>query len=161
MPREPWFESNNPDRLARSAGWRLGVWIVVGVVFFGLLGAGIWAVRVATSDVKGAGETTQRVNDATNRINSQEWFHGQYAQILTADRNLDEAAANLKANPVGTGNHDFHQTNYTGLKNRCVEMVNAYNAEALKVTRAKWLDPALPQRIDETDPKTDCKENTR
>lgn len=153
MAREPWYESNNPSRVARGASWRTALWIVAIVAFFGLLGAGIWAVKVATSDVRGAGDATTQINSGTNRINSQEWFHSQHAAILTADRNLDQAAADVAAHP----GDDFYATNLTGLRNRCVEMVNNYNAEAQKVSRAKWLDPNLPVRIDDTDPATDCK----
>lgn len=162
MPRrQPWYESENPDRVARSAGWRMGVWIVAAVVFFGLIGIGVWGFKVATSDVKGAGDQTRIINDGRNRVNAQEWFEAQYAQVLTADKNLDEAAANLKAHPVGDANHDFWQTNYTGLKNRCNEMAANYNAETKKVSRGKWLSPDLPYEIDGSDPKTDCKESEK
>lgn len=157
MPREPWYESENPGRVVRGASWRTGVWIVCAVVFVLALSGGIWWLKVATSGVKGAGDQTRIVNDGRNRVNAQEWFHGQYAQILAADRNLDEAAANLKAN-LGKPDEAFWRTNYSGLKNRCAEMVANYNAEAQKVTREQWRDPSLPAQVDDTDPRTDCKE---
>lgn len=160
MPRRvPYYESDNPGTVARGIGWRAGVWIVAAVVFFGALGVGVWWFKVATSDVKGAGDQTRITNDARNRINAQEWFHAQLAQIKSADKNLDEAAANLKAATTDE-QKSFWQTNFTGLKNRCNEMVAVYNAETRKVTRAKWLDPALPFEITDSDPATDCKETT-
>lgn len=157
MPRPHWTESSNPDRVAANVGARIAIWIVVAVVVLGSVGAGIWAFKVATSDVKGAGDQTRATNDGQNRINAQEWFHGQYGQILAADRNLDDAAKNLAAS-TSEKDREFWRTNYTGLKNRCNEMVAVYNAETQKVTRGKWLDPALPYQIDASDPRTDCRE---
>jgi hypothetical protein len=157
MGREPWYESPNPSRVARGGSWRIGVWIICAVVFFALLGGAIWGIKVLVSGPKGAGDQEIITNDGRNRINAQEWFQSQYGQILTADRQLDDAAANLAKNPTG----DFEKTNYTGLKNRCVDMVNAYNAEANKVTRGKWMSPDLPEHIDDSDPKTDCKETVK
>lgn len=157
--KEPWYESDSPGRVVRGGSWRVALWIVGVVAFVGLLGAGIWAVKVAVSGPKGAGDATRITNDGRNRVNAQEWFHSQYGQIKTADGNLDQAAANLAACPTDCEDHAFHLTNYTGLKNRCVDMVNAYNAEAGKVSRGKWLDPALPQQIGNGDSATDCKES--
>lgn len=157
MSREPWYESDNPGRVARGASWRGALWIIGIIVLVLAIGAGIWGLRVATAPIKGAGDQEIIVNDGRNRINSQEWFESQYGQILTADRNLDEAAKNLVAHP----DDPFYQTNYTGLKNRCVEMVNNYNAEARKVSRGDWRDPRLPEHIGTNDPTTDCKETVR
>lgn len=154
MAREPWYESENPSRVARGASWRVAIWVIAIVLFCGLIATSIWAFKVVTSDVKGAGDATTQINSANNRINSQEWFHAQYAVILTADENLENAFDDMKAHP----NDSFYQVNFTGLRNRCNEMVNNYNAEAMKVSRAKWLDPTLPVKIDSTDQATDCKE---
>lgn len=155
--REPWYDSDNPSRVVRGATWRTFLWIIGIVAFVGLLSGGIWALRVATAPIKGAGDQEIIINDGRNRINAQEWFEGQYGQIKAADRKLDDAATNLAANP----GDDFWRTNYTGLKNRCIEMVEAYNAEAHKVSREDWRDPRLPSRIDNTDPSTDCKETEK
>ena len=156
--RPRWDHSDNPTTVVRSGTWRAMIWIVSVIAFIGLLAAGIWAFNVATSDVKGKGDQTRIVNDARNRTNAQEWFHGQLAQIKAADKNLDGAAANLAAATTET-DKTFWQTNLTGLRNRCNEMVASYNAETQKVSRAKWLDPALPYQIDTTDPTTDCMES--
>lgn len=157
MAREPWHESDNPARVVRGGTWRAGIWIVAVVLFVALIGGLIWGGRVLFSPVKGAGDQELIINDGRNRVNAQEWFAGQYGQILTADRNLDQAAADLAKNPTG----DFEKTNYTGLKNRCVDMVNTYNTEALKVSRGKWISPNLPQQINTTDEATNCLETTR
>jgi hypothetical protein len=157
MNREPWYESTNPTRVARGASWRIAVWILAIIVFAGLISGGVWLAKVLLSEPKGAGDQELIVNDGRNRVNAQEWFASQYGQILAADRNLDEAAANVAANP----DDPFYRTNYTGLKNRCVDMVTAYNAEAAKISRGKWISPDFPSRIDETDPKTDCKESAK
>lgn len=135
----------------------MGVWILAFVALAGVITAGVWGVKVLVSGPKGAGDQEIITNDGRNRVNAQEWFESQYAQILSADRNLDEAAKNLAVNPAD----DFWCANYTGLKNRCVDMVNAYNAEARKVSRSEWRTPDLPLQIDDSDSKTDCKETVR
>lgn len=140
--------------VARTAGWRVAVWILAAVVFFGLIGAGIWAFKVVTSEPKGAGDAARITNDGRNRVNAQEWFVGQYEQIKSTDRRITEAAVELKAKPED----EFARTNYRGLVNRCIEMVGNYNAEANKVSRGKWRDDTTPFQIDDTDSTTDCKE---
>lgn len=157
MPREPWYESSNPDRVARSAGWRIGVWVLAAVVFAGLVGVGIWGFKVATSGVKGAGDQTRIVNDGRNRIAAQESFEALYAQIQAYDRNLDQAAKDKAEHPADA----FYATNYSGLVKTCNDAVGQYNADARKVSRAKWLSPDLPYEIDTNNPATDCKESAR
>lgn len=134
------------------------IWIAVLVGVFALLGAITWGVKVATSDIKGAGDQTRIVNDGRNRINAQEWFAGQYEQIKSTDRRIGEASAALAKAP----DDEIAKTNYAGLVNRCMEMVGNYNAEANKVSRGKWLDSAIyPFQIDNNDPTTDCKESAK
>lgn len=161
-PRDDWRrEVREGNAVARSVGWRASLWIVAIVIGVGVLSGGIWAFKVATSDVKGAGDATRITNDGRNRINAQEWFHGQYEQVKSADKRLDRAAADLRtAEAAKATDLDFYRTNLTGLTNRCLEMVGNYNAEANKVSRGKWRDPALPFQLDDTDPATDCKPDT-
>jgi hypothetical protein len=117
----------------------------------------IYGIRVLTAPARGAGDQEIIVNDGRNRVNAQEWFESQYGQILAADAKLDQAAADVAAHPGDS----FYQTNYTGLKNRCVDMVTAYNAEARKVSRGDWRSNDLPAQINATDLKTDCRETVR
>lgn len=154
MDRRDWKEV---DSVSRSAGWRIGVWVLVAVLFGGVLAAGIWWFKVATSEVRGAGDATQRINDGKNRIASQEAFEALYQQILAYDRNLDQAAEDKAEHPGDT----FYATNYSGLVKQCNDAVGQYNADARKVSRAKWLSPDLPYEIDQTDVRFDCKEAIR
>lgn len=147
-------EIRDTNRAAMSVGWRMAIWIVIAVLFFGSIGVGIWWFKVGASDVKGSGDQTRITNDGRNRVNSQEWFEGQYQQIVSSDRRIDEAAAQLKADPKD----EIAKANLAGLKNRCIEMVGNYNAETRKVSRGQWRSVDLPFTIDDTDPKTDCKE---
>lgn len=154
MKREPWYESDNPSRVIRGGSWRLGLWILAGVVFVGLISAGIWAVKVATSDVRGAGDQAAKVNSANNRIFAQEHFFTLYNQLLAYDQQLDQAAKDKAEHPGDA----YFATNYSGLVKVCIDARNQYNADANKVTQAKWRDPALPFQISALDSKTDCKE---
>jgi hypothetical protein len=153
MSREPWYDSDNPSRVVRGATWRVGLWIIGVVVFAGVLSAAIWAVNVATADVRGAGGQIQKVNDANNRIFAQEHFQTLYHALLAYDQQLDQAAADKAEHPGDT----YFATNYSGLVKTCIDARNQYDADANKVTQAKWRDTALPYQVDPNDPKTDCK----
>lgn len=154
--RDAWYESDNPDRVARGLGIRAGGWIVAGVAFFILLGAGVWGFRVATSDIRGQGDATVQKNSGTNRIAAQERFEERYQDILAADRRIDVMAAAAKASKGETA-----QVNLTGAINYCIEAVAEYNADARKFTAREFRAADLPPRIDNLDPATDCKETVR
>ena len=155
--RDPWYESENPTRVARGASWRIGLWVLGIVIFAGLISGGIWAVKVATSDVRGAGDQAAKVNAADNRIFAQEHFFALYNQLLAYDQQLDQAAADKAEHP----GDQFFATNYSGMVKTCIDARNQYNGDANKVTQAKWRDPSLPFQINELDPKTDCKETQK
>ena len=145
------------DRDIRSVGARVAIWTIVGLLFFGAIGGGIWAFKVATSEVKGRGDKTRIINDGKNQIAAQETFEALFQQIQAHDRNLDQAAADKAEHPGDT----FFATNYSGLVKTCNDTVFQYNAEANKVSRAKWMSEDLPFQIDQTNPLFDCKETLR
>jgi len=150
-------EIRDANRDAMSAGWRLAIWIIAVVVFFGALGVGIWYFKVHTSDVKGEGDQKRQNNSNVNRTNAQQWFEAQYGKIRETDRNIDQAAAERKAKP----DDEILRANYLGLQNSCVRMVEEYNAKSTQVLYEDWKSPGLPDRIDGTDNITDCKESTK
>lgn len=154
MDRNEW---KKVDSVSRSAGWRIGVWTIAVVLFAGLVGGGIWAFKVATSDIRGQGDATQKINSGANRIAAQETFEALFQQIQTYDRNLDQAAKDKAEHP----GDPFYATNYSGLVKQCNDAVGQYNADARKVSRAKWLTEDLPFEIDLNNPLTDCKESVR
>lgn len=145
------------DRASLSFAWRLALWTLAGIVFCGLLGWLILGIRAATSETKGELDKTIAINQGKNQIQSQELFEDLYAKIQEYDKNLDQAAADKKANPGSS----FHTTNYSGLVMACNEAVTQYNAEARKVSRGKWMSADLPYEIDTTDTRFDCKESAR
>jgi hypothetical protein len=157
MGREPWYESDNPDRIARAAGWRLGTWVIVILVFVAVIGGGTWIFKVATADVKGRGDTVIKVNEVDNRLFAQGNFLDLYNEIKASDRKLDQAAADKAAHPGDA----FFATVYTGLKAHCEDTVAQYNAAAQKISQAKFRDEQLPPQIDRSNPDTDCQESAK
>jgi hypothetical protein len=131
--------------------------VVLALIVTGIIGGVWWGVKVATSDAKGAGDAQIKINSGDNRINAQETFEQLYQQIQAYDRNLDQAAADKAEHPGDS----FYATNYSGLVKTCNDAVFQYNAEARKVSRAKWRDPALPFEIDTANLLTDCKETAK
>jgi len=152
----PWHESDNPSTVVRGATWRTFVWIAAVVVLIGVIGGGIWLFTVVTAPVTGAGNAFRQQQGANNRIAAQQRFEELIADINQSDAKLDQAAADLKANPTD----QVTRANYTGLKNHCLDTVGLYNAEARKYTAAQFRASDLPERINPNDPETDCKEKT-
>ena len=152
LMKEPWYESDNPDRVARAVGARAVVWIAIAVVLVGVLAIAIWGFKVATSDIKGQGDAQRQKNAATNRIAAQERFESLHAEILAADQRIGILAGAVKADPSYT-----NKTNLTGAQTYCLSVVADYNAEARKFTAAQFRAADLPASIDILDPATDCK----
>jgi hypothetical protein len=155
--RKPWYDDNNPTRVVRGFSWRAAIWITLAVLFVIGLSAGVWALSVGTSDVKGAGDATKTKNSGDNRIAAQEGFESLFQSVKAADKRVDIMAAAQKRTPDDT----VAQINYTGAITFCTQAVADYNAKARQFTAADWRAPDLPYQIDESDPTTDCKETSK
>jgi len=155
--KEPWYESNNPDRVSRALAGRGVIWVTAIAIFVMLLGGLVWGIRVATSDIKGQGDAITRKNSGTNRIAAQERFEDMYQDVLAADRRIDVLADAVKANPKS----NVAQINLTGAVTYCIEVAADYDAEARKYTAEDFRSVDLPEQIDALDPTTDCQETTR
>lgn len=151
-----WYESDNPGTVVRGGGWRLGVIVVVAVLFVMALGALVWGIQVATSPAKGAGDAFQTKNSGTNRIAAQERFEDLYQEILASDKRIDVAADAYKRNKSGS-----NEVNLTGAITYCQSVVADYNAEARKYTSEQFRAADLPASINESNESTDCKETVR
>lgn len=140
----PWYDSDNPTRVATGFAWRSGIGITLIVVFVLLLSGGVWWLKVATSGVKGKGDVTITNNSGVNRINSQAYFEDLNGDIVSYTVRLGGALRDLKAHP----GDQFYETNYTGLWNTCVSAVADYNAASAKTTFKDWKTADLPPSID-------------
>lgn len=137
------------------AKWKIILAVFVTLVICVGVPVGIYAIRVVVSKPKGAGDAEIKANSRDNRIFAQEHFRELYAAILTYDENLDQAAKDKREHPGDL----YFAVNYSGLVKTCVDARNEYDADANKLTQARWRDPELPYQIDKSDPKTDCKES--
>lgn len=155
--REPWYDSDNPTRLARGFTWRAMVWLLAVVLGTGAIAGVVWGVKTALSPVKGAGDVYQQQQDAKNRIAQQQHFQALYNQLIAYDQQLDQAAADKAEHPGDS----FFATNYSGLVKTCIDARNQYNGDANKILAAQWRDETLPYQIDPTMPATDCKETPK
>lgn len=144
------------DDAARFGASRIILYMVVFLVVTLVIGGIWWGIRVATSEVKGTGDATIKINSGDNQIASQETFEKLYQQIQAYDRNLDQAARDKAAHEGDS----WYAENYSGLVMQCNNAVAQYNADANSVSRAKWRSEKLPFQIDQTDTRFDCKENS-
>lgn len=151
--REPWYESEDPGRVARGASWRFGLWVAAVVAFVALIAATGWVLSVVLAEPKGAGDAHRRIHEGDNRIAQQELFEELYANVRSYDARLGPAKRLMDDHP----GDDFHASNYQGLVQVCLDAVEEYNAQARKISAAKWRSDDLPYQIDPKDPKTDCK----
>lgn len=151
--RGPWYDSDDPDRLARHGIPRVWVWVIATFVVFVLVGAGFWAFRTLTAPVRGQGDAYQQQQSGQNRTRAQEAFHSRIEDIRATDAKLDVLAAAVTADPQ---DRTARQT-LTGTQSYCLAAVGEYDAEARKYNSREFRDADLPDRIDRTDPATDCK----
>lgn len=136
--------------------WTARAWVIVVVVTaLGLvLGAGVWALKVATSNVKGQGDAEVLKNDARNRIRAQEGFEKLFADVQAADRNLTITAEALARKP---GDLKL-ETELLGQKHFCAGLVAEYDAKARSFSQQDFRAADLPSKISATDGTTDCRE---
>lgn len=154
---EHWLDSNDPTRVQRGMFGSMTYWVVGLLVLSSLVGIAVWLFGVATSDLKGRGDAAQIKNSGINRIAAQERFEERYQDILATDRKIDVAKTALNADPK----NQTLVTNYTGVVQYCIDIVGKYNADALKYTSEAFRTADLPAQIDNHNPATDCKENTK
>lgn len=129
--------------------------IVIILILGGLIGWGIWAITVATSQVRGQGDAIIEENSAENWTAAQARFEELYADIIATDRKIDVAYLALQEDPEDP----TLKTNYTGTVNYCLTIVGEYNAEARKFLSEDFRAADLPEQINNNDPDTDCKES--
>ena len=139
------------DRDSRRAGGRLVLWIVLSLLFIGLIGGLFWGWRVVTSPIKGQGDSVIIKNSAENRIAAQQAYVGAMNEVKRADRNLDVLAAAQKDSAAA-------KTRYVGAVSYCQSVVADYNKLAEKYLSADFIPAGYPVVIDDRDPATDCKE---
>jgi hypothetical protein len=129
-----------------------GLWIVLGLLFFAILGGLIWGFQVVTSDARGKGNSVIIKNDARNRIQAQEEYVRLLNEVKRADKQLDILNASRKTSAAA-------ETRYIGAVSYCQSVTADYNALGDKYRSADFLPVGYPLVIDENDPTTDCKEN--
>lgn len=154
------FEAK-PVRTSISASARVAIVLTVVIVLALAIGGLIWGLRVGTSDVKGQGDAVITKNEAGNRIRAQEGFEQKFANIKSADQNINVTAEALKSDPDSLK----LKTELLGQKQACNALVGAYNAASRKFTQADFRAADLPFELNvdaaTTMPETDCKENSK
>lgn len=144
------------DYDTRHGFWYVAKWGAAAAAAIVVLVAALWATGVLWAGPKGAGDAHKTNQSGTNRIAKQEMFEQLYTDIQNADKRIDTFAAAKTEDPSYT-----NKVNYTGAVNTCNQLVANYDAEARKYTSAGWRDNQLPEAIDQTDPKFDCKETKK
>lgn len=166
---DKWYDSEDPERFARGAGWFGLKWstviIVVVLVFSTVIGAGTWALRVATSDAKGRGDAIVQKNSAVNRTQAQAQFHTNFESIRSLDQRLSDAQKMLDAfnaahptvgngtafDPMAEQQANLQRT-VTGLQQQCRSAVADYNASTETFTLQDFRDSDLPFKVESSDP---------
>lgn len=142
---------SQPKLFGMGVAWLIGI-----VVVIGLVGAAIWGIGVATSDVAGKGNQKRQINSADNRTFAQEQFRELYEDIQAYDQQISTTQQAAVAETDPTEKSRLNSV-VLGVTNQCISTVKQYNAEATKVSKERFRDADLPDRIDTLDPKFDCK----
>lgn len=138
-------------------GKQLAAIIALILIVPSVIGAIFWGMRVATSDVKGQGDSALIQNDAQNRMQSEAEFNELYEKVQLRDKDIDVATEALADAQGQEQDLDFFRENLNGARNACNSAVTDYNRLGGNPQKAKWRPATLPVRIDQTDPAFDCK----
>lgn len=133
-----------------GAGWLV---LIVILILGGLISAGIWALGVATSGIKGQGDAVKTNNSAENWTAKQAFFEDKYEAIKAADQKIGLYAKAAAADPKDK----TAATNLQGITSQCINYVAEYNAESRKFLSQDWKSVDLPTEIGNTISATDCK----
>ena len=136
-----------------------GTLLVVAVVVVAILiGSGVWLFRVATADVKGAGDQViQTKGNAQYRIAAYDAFYDACGAIQAKEDQIALQEPLLEAAKPGTPDYQRLEANVVALKSSRASLIRAYNADASKAdTRANFLASDLPYSIDTTQEHTTC-----
>lgn len=138
------FLDRNERREVRSAGWYILRWGIAVLVVGLLVGGGLWALKVATSEVRGQGEGVVQRNSAKNWVDAQARFEENYAEYESTLVRIDTAYAAWQTN---TADKTLHQT-YLGTVGYCTNLVADYNADARNFLREDFRASDLPASLD-------------
>jgi hypothetical protein len=127
------------------------------VVLAGAIGAGWWAVDVATSGAHGRGDQIRHTNNGTNRT---QWYNHFYDLKTAYDGEVNavqvakESLAQFNADNGKTGGDTTlriqYETNLSGAKQQCASTAFAYNNDSLKTrVGAQFKDAGLPTNLDQ------------
>lgn len=147
--------SGRRDTGTMSAAKLIAICVAVVVVIIGVPLA-IWSFRVATSDIKGQGDSTIQVNDANNRLAQERVFNELYTGIQAKDANIQGLADRAAKDPTS----DKAQEDFAGTQMICRSDVAKYNSMVSAPQSAKWLPAGLPSVLGQ-DPATDCEPNVK
>lgn len=135
------------DRASRWTAGRIALWTIVAVIFFGLIGWGIWGLNVATSGVRGQGDGIIKNNSSENWIKQQAKFEDLHAEYESTLVRIDQFQKISLENP----NDAIAQTNYNGQISHCTDVVAEYNAATRSFLSEDWKSIDLPPSLDPED----------
>jgi len=122
-------------------------WIATILFSVSVIGIGMWAFGVFTSDIKGAGGAIKQRNATVNRVQKQEMF-----EQLAADYDgyivKIEAQKKAVATTVDPTDKSLRQTELVGMTQVCIDAAQQFNAESQKYTSRVWKSAGLPASLD-------------
>jgi hypothetical protein len=122
------------------------LWVIVAVVFVGLIGIGLWAFGVVTAPWAGQGGAFKQQQSVTNRVQSQALFEQIAADF---DGYLVKIEIAVQAEKDATGiDKELRQTELLGLRQTCVDAAQQFNAESRKYLARVWKSAGLPASLD-------------
>lgn len=121
-------------------------WVMLVMSVIAVLGIGIWAFQVATSNVAGAGGAIKQRNSTVNRVQKQEMFEqiaADYDGYLVKIKGL-VVAVSTTTDPT---DKQLRQTELIGMRQICIDAAQQFNAESRKYTSRVWKSAGLPPTL--------------
>lgn len=138
-----------------------GVGKVVGLILLivfvvGGISAGVWAFRVATAPIVGAGNQRIEVNDADYRIEAYDRFFNLCSQVAADKQRISSLEQELEVADPDSDRREQIFASMTAIRNGIAENVEQYNVDAAKEgTRGQFRASELPYRLN-AEGETSC-----
>lgn len=137
MTKEPWYESDSPNRWA----FGVGIWASLFIVMVLLITTALWGLGIVTAPWTGRGNAYKQQQGSTNRVFAQQQFHDLYQDYQATVAKIPRYR---KAAVTGDTAANI---NYTGLLSHCSDVVGQYNAASSKYLTKDFKDADLPYSL--------------
>ena len=134
-------------REARSVGWGVMPWIIVGTVVVATT-AVIWSVLSTAATVASApARVIERTLETGNIISNYEWYHDANGMYKSRVAQIKSKKGDI-ADPSNDAQEKYRlRIELSAMQQSCRDLANKYNANAIKTNRSIFMGREAPTEL--------------